>query len=257
MHRQVTQESSSSDQTSEKPDQEGQSLREIQGVECPGSWKEVQQSWDVWKETVERQAISSSPCSQGTGQETSLNWLYWARHRLDLRKLSPVGVHHGSGQPRLTAELPGQNKPCKHLAEQVWVWLVLTPQKAILPGQQRYDSGLFPVTLRCQHYNLCIANMLVLSTANANTKVYGLSPCPCHSVDGCTAQSTSRNAMQHDLHFSFDSIRLFAKELRSTSARNFEWSLKKDWNKPEVKEITSKTLNKQHPHHSAPCLSVF
>lgn len=32
VHRQVTQESSSGDQTSEKPDREGQSLRRIQGV---------------------------------------------------------------------------------------------------------------------------------------------------------------------------------------------------------------------------------
>lgn len=38
---------------------------------------------------------------------------------LDLRKLSPVGAHHGNRLSRLTAGLPGQNKSCKHLVEQV------------------------------------------------------------------------------------------------------------------------------------------
>lgn len=90
-----------------------------------------------------------------------------------------------------------------------------------LPGQQRWDSGLFPVTLRCQHYNLGIANVLVLSTGDANTKVYGFSPCPWHSGDGCTAQSASRNATQCDLHFSVAGISLFAKKLMSTSAGYF------------------------------------
>lgn len=79
----------------------------------------------MWKVTAERQAISSSPCSQGTGQETSLNWLWWARCGLDLRKLSSVGGHHGNRLSRLTAELPGQKKSCKRLAERVWVWLGL------------------------------------------------------------------------------------------------------------------------------------
>lgn len=193
----------------------------------------------------------------GNRSRNKFKLIVLSKTELDLRKLSPVGVHHGSRQPRLTTELPGQNKPCKHLAEQVRVWLVLPPHKAILPGQQRCDSGLFPVTLRCQHYNLCIASVLVPSTGNADTKVYGLSPCPGHSVDGCTAQSASRNAPQCNLHFSRARISLFAKEWRSTSAGYFKWSLKKEWNKPEVKEISSKNLNKQHPHCSVPCLSVF
>lgn len=85
----------------------------------------------MWKVIAERQAISSSPCSQGTGQETSLNWLWWARCGLDLRKLSPVGAHHGNRLSRMTAGLPGQNKSRKHLAEQVWVLLVMPPCRMI------------------------------------------------------------------------------------------------------------------------------
>lgn len=85
----------------------------------------------MWKVTAERQAISNSPCSQGTGQETSLHWLWWARCGLDLRKLSAVGAHHGNRLSRLTAGLPGQNKSRKHLVERVWVWLVLPPCRAM------------------------------------------------------------------------------------------------------------------------------
>lgn len=88
-----------------------------------------------------------------------------------------------------------------------------------LPGQQRSDPGLFPVTLRCHHYNLCLANVLVPSTGDANTEVYGLSPCPYHSVRGHIAKSAGRNASPCNLHFSVVGICLFAKELRSTDAQ--------------------------------------
>lgn len=132
-------------------------------------------------------------------------------------------------------------------------WFCLHTRQSCLAsrdGIQVFFQWLSDVSIITFALPMCLYSQLAMPT-------YGLFPCPGHSVDGCTAQSASRNATQCNLHFSVASISLFAKELQSTSAGYFKWSSKKDWNKPETKEITSKNLNKQHPYHSAPCLSMF
>lgn len=141
-----------------------------------------------------------------------------------------------------TAEFPRQSKLGKHLTEWVWVWLVLPPGRmtvCLASGELSkafpYDSANIIITSFMLPYQCaCALNW------KGNTKAYGLSPWSPRSVLGHITQSASRKAGQYNLHLNVFGSCLFTKELRWTNVQYGKRLLKKAWNKPEGKGITSK-----------------